>query len=298
MAAARSKARQQRPGARHFTTLSSRPVLTTEDLRDIASALKDAQDNARQIEPITSHYQDFDATAAYAVAEAIHQARRAGGATAVGRKIGFTNYTIWPQYGVDAPMWAYVYDTTVVRLAESPHRCSVGRLMEPQIEPEIVLHFRTVPAPGADAASILACVDWVAHGFEIVQSHFPGWKFKLPDTIADSGLHARLLIGEARPPASLGSDLVSALKSFAVTLSCDGTKIATGVGANVLGSPLAAIAHLLRVLEADARRVPLAAGEVVTTGTITAAHPVRAGQTWETALDGLALPGLRVEFVA
>ena len=32
--------------------------------------------------------------------------RRAG----VGRKIGFTNTTIWPIYGVSAPMWNYVYD--------------------------------------------------------------------------------------------------------------------------------------------------------------------------------------------
>ena len=32
----------------------------------------------------------------------------------------------------------------------------------------------------ADGAAILACIDWIAHGVEIVQSHFPGWKRKIP----------------------------------------------------------------------------------------------------------------------
>ena len=30
----------------------------------------------------------------------------------VGRKIGFTNRGIWPLYGVDAPMWAPLFDRT------------------------------------------------------------------------------------------------------------------------------------------------------------------------------------------
>jgi 2-oxo-3-hexenedioate decarboxylase len=271
---------------------------TAHELHDIAAILRSAQDTCRQIEPITSRHSDFDGASAYAVAELIHQARIDAGATPVGRKIGFTNYTIWPEYGVDAPMWAYVYDTTVVRLGVPPHRCSIGRFAEPKIEPEIVFHFREAPPPHGDVAAVLACVDWVAHGFEVVQSHYPGWRFRLADTIADSGLHATLLVGEPRPVASIGGDLVAALETFTLTLSRDGRAIDVGVGANVLGSPLAAIVHLLGVLEADARRVPVAAGEIVTTGTITAAHPVRAGETWETMLQGLALPGLRVEFVA
>ena len=40
------------------------------------------------------------------------------------------------------------------------------------------------------------------------------------------------------------------------------------------------------------------AGEWVTTGTLTAAFPVQAGQTWSTRIDDLRLPGLSVEFSA
>ena len=40
-----------------------------------------------------------------------------------------------------------------------------------------------------------AVVDWVAHGFEFVQSIFPGWRFQAADTVADVGLHGRCFSG-------------------------------------------------------------------------------------------------------
>jgi 2-oxo-3-hexenedioate decarboxylase len=45
-----------------------------------------------------------------------------------------------------------------------------------------------------DETVLLACIDWVGHGFEIVQSIFPGWKFSVPDAVAAFGLHGALLI--------------------------------------------------------------------------------------------------------
>ena len=38
------------------------------------------------------------------------------------------------------------------------------------------------------------------------------------------------------------------------------------------------------------------AGEIVSTGTLTDAHPVAPGETWSTAFDGLPLPGLQIRF--
>jgi 2-oxo-3-hexenedioate decarboxylase len=40
----------------------------------------------------------------------------------------------------------------------------------------------------------------------------------------------------------------------------------------------------------------LAAGEVVITGTLTRAYPVRPGKTWFTSLSGIQLPGLSLRF--
>ncbi len=143
---------------------------------------------------------------------------------------------------------------------------------------------------------MLSAIDWVAHGFEIVQSHFPGWKFEAPDTVADWALHGTLIVGPPQPVARLGGDLVAALETFSLALSCDGREVETGRGSNVLGSPLAAIAHLVSLLGQATDHVPLHAGELVTTGTITTARSVRAGETWRSEVKGIALPGLTVEF--
>ena len=54
--------------------------------------------------------------------------------------------------------------------------------------------------------------------------------------------------------------------------------------------------HLQTALEGLPQFEPVQAGEIVTTGTLTAAMPIEPGQTWSTALDGLDVPGLRVTF--
>lgn len=268
------------------------------DLDAVVAEVRSAQDTARQIRPFTDRWPDFDLPAAYEVARRLHALRLASGASSVGRKIGFTNSNIWPQYGVYAPIWAHVYDATVVMLEGTHASCSVAPLADPRIEPEIVFGFREAPKAGATPAQILAAVDWVAHGFEIVQSHFPAWKFRAPDTVADASLHGRLFVGPHQPLAALGRDPIEALAAFTLALSCEGRLIDTGKGANVMGSPLLAVGHLLSVLAEQARGEDLRAGEMVTTGTLTAAWPVRAGETWSTALSGVDLPDLAIRFTA
>ena len=69
-----------------------------------------------------------------------------------------------------------------------------------------------------------------------------------------------------------------------------------GIGANVLDSPLFALAHLVELLAIQPEFAQLHAGEIVSTGTLTDAHPVAPGETWSTAFDGLPLPGLQIRF--
>ena len=74
----------------------------------------------------------------------------------------------------------------------------------------------------------------------------------------------------------------------------DGELVDTGVGANALGHPLWALGLLADVLASQPEADPLLAGEIVTTGTLTAALTVRSGETWRTETEGLPLPPLTV----
>ena len=178
------------------------------DIQDIAEQVFAVLDTGRQIAPFSAANPDFSLDEAYRVAAAVRAKREARGERPIGRKIGFTNRTIWAEYGVYAPIWGYVYDRTVHDLTSEPLSVSLNGLAEPRIEPEIVFGLAAQPEPGMDALAIIHCIDWIAHGFEIVQSLFPNWSFRAPDTVAACGLHGRLFVGPrhsaARAPQRLG----------------------------------------------------------------------------------------------
>ena len=261
----------------------------------LSTELLDALDHNQLIEVITARDETFDSAAAYNVSAEIFRRRCARGEQPVGRKIGFTNRLIWDEYGVSSPMWGHVYDRTVTRLDQPIARLAIGHLSQPRIEPEIVLHFASAPGAASDEVQLLSTIDWIAHGFEIVQTHFLDWKFTLADTIADFGLHGALVVGPPQPVTGL-SDVVVRLRAFTIALAKDGVVQAHGAGANVLDSPLMAALHLVRVLREQQLFEPIRAGEIVTTGTLTPALSIRTGETWTTNLTGIDLPSLTLRF--
>lgn len=266
------------------------------DSESMAAEVFSLLGRGRQVQPFSARRPDFDVQEAYRVSAQLRALREERGEQALGRKIGFTNRTIWSEYGISQPIWGYVYDTTVSDLVEGETAFSLSGLAEPRLEPEIVFGLASAPRPGMDEAGLLACIDWVAHGFEIVHSIFPGWRFAVADTIAAGGLHGALLIG---PRHSVGRDAavwLPALSRFTIQLSRDGEPADRGEAANVLGGPLSALRHLVELLAFDSANPPLAAGEIVTTGTLTRAFPVSPGELWQSALDGIPLEGAQLRF--
>ncbi len=243
--------------------------------------------------PITADDPGFDVDRAYDVLAAINARREAQGWRSIGRKIGFTNRTIWARYGVYRPMWAPVWSHTVHFARDTRASLPLAGFVQPRIEPEIVLKLSRSPPMSDDPVVLLGSVEWIAAGFEIVQSVFPEWKFAAADCTAASGLHGALIVG---PSLAIGMDnsesLAARLATFELALSCDGREVDRGGGSNVLGSPLNALAHLVRLLAAQPRFPQLGAGEIVTTGTLTDAWPVRRSETWRSDYDALGVEGL------
>lgn len=242
----------------------------------------------------------LDLAAAYRVADCNDARRIAAGERPRGWKIGFTNRSIWPRYGVHQPIWARVWDSTLTLLAGTSAEVSLAGLVQPRIEPEIVFGFGRAPAPGLDEAGLLACLDWVAHGVEIVHTHYAGWRFDAAaDPVADFGLHGRLLVGPRRPLADwpdmhrLGADLAA----LTLRLNQGDAEVDRGQGAAVLDGPVSALRHWLSAMAEHTPSWQVQAGDVVTTGTLTDAWPVSPGQTWTTHLDDPRLPGLSLRFL-
>lgn len=234
---------------------------------------------------------------AYASALATRQLRIARGERPRGYKIGFTNRSIWPRYNVAAPIWGTVWDSTLT-FCEGQGEVSLADICQPRIEPEAVFGMSATPPVNATIDDLWGCIDWVAPGFEIVQSHLKDWKFTAGDTVADGALHARLLVGARTPVLQLARDaaqLERLLVGCSLTLRRDGETIEQGTGANVLEGPLHALHYFLNELRNCSGAPDLQAGDVVTTGTWTDAWPVAPGEQW-TAEFAAPLSFLNITF--
>jgi 2-keto-4-pentenoate hydratase len=270
------------------------------DIPLIARELLTAYDQGQLIATPCASNPDFDSNAAYDVVAEIVRLRRARGETPVGRKIGFTNRNIWQEYGATSPIWACVFNTTLIHAGSNKRTLSLRGSVAPRIEPEIAFKLRApVPAGCKDPAIVMECIEWLAPSFEVVDCHYAGWKFKSADSVADQSLHWRLIVGApyAVKPAAI-AELVVALHDCKVALKCGSDIKDRGSGANALGHPALAVAFLADMLTAQPKFEALTAGEVITTGTLTAALPIKAGETWTSEIRGLPVAPLTVTFSA
>jgi 2-keto-4-pentenoate hydratase len=235
--------------------------------------------------------------AAYAQALAVRQLRVARGEQPRGYKVGFTNRSIWPRYNVFAPIWGSVWDSTLT-WCEGEASVSLAHTCQPRLEPEVVFGLNATPTAHATLDNLFEAIDWVAPGFEVVQSHLADWKFTPADTVADGALHARLLVGQRTPVRDLAGDaaaLDTLLAQGRVALLKNSKVVEEGQGSNVLDSPLRALLHFAQTLRACPGAPELQAGDVITTGTWTDAWPVLPGEHWSARFTP-PLPGLSVNF--
>ncbi len=263
-----------------------------------ARALLAARDAAALLPTFTASDDAFSLADAYAVADDIRRLRIAAGDTPRGYKIGFTNRGIWERYGVHAPIWGPIWNSTLEFAASNGDASvSLAPFVQPRLEPEIMFSFASAPRAGMAEHELAGCIDWVAHGFEIVHTHFEGWRFQAADTVADFALHGRVFIG-ARVPLASFADPAAELAALEVTLCRDDRDVETGCGSIVLDGPLTALRLWVDAMAAQPQRWPIERGDIVTTGTLTDAAPMRPGELWHTALSDVRLRGVRLATLA
>jgi 2-keto-4-pentenoate hydratase len=216
---------------------------------------------------------------AYELGQDLERKRVSAGWRPAGWKLGFTNQALWSRLGLDRPIRARIYRETL-RAGD----LDIADLVQPRIEPEIVVGFGADVPPMSDPDVIAGAVAWVAAGLEVVQCHFDHWEMTPAEAIADAGVHAALAIG---PRAAISADALRGLAMATCQLLRDGLLAATGSGADVLGGPLDALRWLLEAVPDGLR-----AGEIVTTGTLTPAMPLQPGQHWE---HRLSAPSIALE---
>jgi 2-oxo-3-hexenedioate decarboxylase len=265
--------------------------------RELAAAY-----SSRQLVALRPSSRDsaFDLPTAYAVEAELVRLRQADGHRPVGRKVGFANKALWRALKLDTVVWAHMYDDTVRYAADGDTTLAIGRMYAPKIEPEIVFKLkRAVDADALDAAAVLGAVEWLALGFEIIDCVFADWKFQPTDFVASFGLHAALVVGQPLhvEPAAIPA-LAEELARFTVKLRREGTVVEEGAGRNCLRSPALSLGELAAALSRQPGADLLAAGELVSSGTLTESRRIAENETWTAVVDGLGVPELTVHVIA
>ncbi len=248
----------------------------------LAAEILSAYRTGESIPTLTGRDPEFDLAKAYQV-EAEFKRLRA--VPTVGLKVGYANKAVWRVLKLETLVWAHMYQDTVHQSVSS---VKLPYWRSPKIEPEIVFKLKHQPA-ASDPALILESVEWIALGFEIIDSPFPDWQFKPADFVAAFGLHLGLVIGEPLEitPAIIPS-LIDQLASFKLRLTKEDALIEEGSGKNSLKSPALCVAEL-------ASRTALAANALISSGTLTNGQPIAKGDKWKAEVEGLPLAPITLQ---
>lgn len=267
----------------------------------LAQQIADAFARRSRIATPSSEHAAFDLATAYATEAALVRMRRAHGRRTVGVKVGFANKAVWRVMKLDTLVWSRMYDDTVHYAKDGAATLPIGRMFAPKIEPEVVFRMsRPIEADGRGPATatrtapeVLEAVEAIAVGFEIIDCPFEDWKFLPADFVAAYGLHAALVVGDSMAiDASAIPELVEQLQKFTVRLVRDGEAVAEGSGRNSLRSPALCLAELDAAIARQPGAERLAAGDLVSSGTLTESQPIAAGQVWRVDVEGIGLQPL------
>lgn len=265
------------------------------DPQSLAQELFDAYKSGAIIPAPSGRDAEFDMNAAYATEAAFTALRTAAGAKTCGIKVGYANKAMWRVLKLETLVWAHMYEDTVHYAQGGSADYTLPAHRAPKIEPEIVFKLKEpITAAGLDAAGVLALVDWMAIGFEIIDCPFPDWQVKPTDFVAAFGLHLGLVIGAPlKVEAAMIPALVEQLASFKLKVSKNGEFVEEGAGKNSLRSPALCLSELGgAMLKRDSS---LAAGDLISSGTLTAGHLIQHGETWNVTVEGLPLAGLTIK---
>jgi len=264
------------------------------DVEMITQELFSAYETGRMIPVPPSARPGFDLNTAYEVEAALKRMREARGHRSVGRKVGYANKAVWRLLKLETLVWANMYDDTVHYSSNNSATLALAHPRSLKIEPEIVFGVkRAITTENLDATAALESTDWLALGFEIIDCPFPEWQFQPSDFVASFGLHAALVVGEkiAVKPEMI-HELVNSLPNFKVRILKNGELVEEGSGKNSLRSPALCLAELGSAILRRSATEPLAAGEIVSTGTLTGGHLAGKDEMWTAEVTGLPVPRL------
>jgi len=269
------------------------PNLDADEREAIAQELYEADRYGEPIAPPRDRW-DLSVADGYGIARRVidHRLERGEEGDLAGYKIGFTSEAVREDLAVEEPAFGRLLDRTRPSTA-ADSTIDSSEFIAPRIEPEITFVLGERPHDSLADGDALDAVRAIVPAIEIVDCRIRGWEFTPPEAIADNALAAALLVGEERSPSGLDRGHGPDLTREQVAVEIDGQQVAAGTGAAVFGHPVRALTWLADALAE--RGETLAAGDLVSTGSITRPIPIEPGQRVTARFDSLGSVDVGIE---
>lgn len=253
--------------------------LTPSEIARWAELLAAARHERVGCDPISSSI-DLTLDDAYAIQRHGTSLRLARGERVVGWKLGYTSLAMRSQMGIDQPNFGPLTDAMLV----AHDGTASPSLIQPRVEPEIGLRFDRRVADDASVDDVLEAVGEAFACLEIVDSVYPGYRFRLEDNTADGSSAAQVVIGPAL-------ESTERLEEVTVSFFHNGIECGAATGRAASGHPAAGVVWLVRQLAAQGRHIE--PGDIVITGGLTQAVPLDVGDHVEAVFDGATRVAVR-----
>jgi len=263
-------------------------TMSAEAIRRAALLLARARLERQRLAGLPEACRPPDEASAYAVQGALHrQLTTAGRGPLAGHKIGCTTTVMQRFLSIGNPCAGGVFAPTVRhRQAEFRH----ADFLHVGVECEIAVRLaKPLPAPGApyDRESVAAAVGACLAAIEVVDDRYQDYgSLDTPTLIADDFFNAGCVLGE---PAGTWRELD--LARIQGRMAINRSAVGTGIGGDILGHPLEALAWLANGLAG--RGQSLRAGEFVLLGSVVQTRWVERGDVVEIEIDGLGTVSCR-----
>ncbi len=234
--------------------------MTQSSLDILARGLSDAWANATTVPAPTSTMPSLTTEDAYAVQEMIIAERLARGRRRGGWKLGLTSS--------DPPATPIVGTLLDDMVVESGAELSLGSMVAPMVEAEIVVHIGEKIDHPVSTEELSNGPHRIGPGIEVIDYRAVDSTGPI-DWIADNSTVAYAVVAD---PVDVTDTDPAAITA---SLYGDGLFLAEGSGKKVMGNPLAAVSWLSAHLAS--RGLALEEGHVILTGSISGHHEVGSG---------------------
>lgn len=249
---------------------------------ELAAELHSARLGRKPITRLTDRHPSLTEADAYAIQAEGIKLREADNEQVIGGKLGFTSRAMRDAMGVHSPNYGWLTNAMLL----DDESVDLEQLIHPKVEPEIAfLLSADLDNPEAGAADVMEATGAVMPCFEVVDSRYERFEFFANDNIADNSSAGKLVLGpKSEPPGDLSL--------LGVVVSEDDEVRFTAAGAAALDDPSKAVAWMARAVAGTDR--PLAAGDIVISGGLTAPIDLKAGMTVTAEFDRIGTCELSV----